>query len=104
MDTAGEVFRDGFAGSLGAQWDWGDAFEDCSATQDGGPTIRARHGCDLRRLNRSAPRVLRAVPGDFAAQTVCSAVSDMTLKVGHGPSGGFLSDLKSWISDGAPND
>ena len=82
MDTAGEAFRDGFAGSLGAQWDWGDAFEDCSATQDGGPTIRARHGCDLRRLNRSAPRVLRAVPGDFAAQTVCSAVSDMTPAIG----------------------
>jgi len=33
-----------------------------------------------------------------------SAVSDMTLKVGSGPSGGFLSDLKSWISDGTPND
>lgn len=43
---------------------------------------------------------------DVSGHSGCdaSAISDMTVKVNSAPSSGFLSDLKAWISDGAPAD
>jgi len=42
---------------------------------------------------------------DDSAHPNCdqSAISDMTVKVGSQPSGAFVSSLKQWITDGAPN-
>jgi DNA-binding SARP family transcriptional activator len=66
---------DEFAVSLAANWDWQDPFGDCSFALQDGLEIHAANGRDLRRINLSAPRLLRAVSRDWAAQTVCVPVS-----------------------------
>ncbi len=38
------------------------------------------------------------------AECDMDAISDMTVKAGGGPSAAFVSDLKSWIEAGTPND
>src|SRR5439155_4882609 len=54
-----------------APWVWLDPFDDCRYRVGDGLEIRAANGRDLRGLNRSAPRLLRPVTGDFAVQAVC---------------------------------
>jgi hypothetical protein len=67
--------QDMFTAPLSSDWVWHDPFTDCSFTVQNGLEIRAANGRDLWHLNRSAPRLLRPVSGDFAAQAVCSPVS-----------------------------
>jgi tetratricopeptide (TPR) repeat protein len=61
---------DRFVGPLSPDWVWHDLFGDCSFQVRNGLEIRAANGRDLWRLNLSAPRLLRPIAGDFAAQTV----------------------------------
>jgi hypothetical protein len=48
-----------------------DALADGSFAAQNGLAIRAANGRDLWNLNRSAPRLLRPVSGDFTIQTIC---------------------------------
>src|SRR5205823_7740117 len=72
------------AGARGAGgWAWHDPFADGALRVQDGLEIRAANGRDLRRLNSSAPRLLRpAGEGDFAVQTVCCAESEHTPAIG----------------------
>jgi tetratricopeptide (TPR) repeat protein len=54
-----------------APWVWLDPFDDCGYRVGDGLEIHAANGRDLWRLNRSAPRLLRPITGDFAVQAVC---------------------------------
>ena len=65
-----------------AGWVWHDPFGDCSFTVRNGLEIRAANGRDLWHPNRSAPRLLRPVSGDFAIQAVCRSVSETTPAIG----------------------
>jgi len=65
-----------FAESFSPDWGWHDPFNDCSFTVGNGLEIRAANGRDLWHINLSAPRLLRPVSGDFAAQTVCVPALD----------------------------
>jgi regulation of enolase protein 1 (concanavalin A-like superfamily) len=47
-----------------------------------GLEIRAANGRDLWYPNRSAPRLLRPVSGDFAIQAVCRSVSEAAPAIG----------------------
>lgn len=58
---------------IGADWQWIDPFDDCSYELDDGLTIRAANCRDLWHINWSAPRYVRPIVGDCAAQTVCAA-------------------------------
>lgn len=58
---------------IGADWQWIDPFDDCSYELDDGLTIHAANCRDLWHINWSAPRYVRPVAGDFAAETLCSA-------------------------------
>jgi tetratricopeptide (TPR) repeat protein/regulation of enolase protein 1 (concanavalin A-like superfamily) len=68
--------------TLNSGWVWHDPFGDCSLTLRNGLEIRAANGRDLWRLNRSAPRLLRPVSGDFAVQAVCCPVSEDSPAIG----------------------
>jgi regulation of enolase protein 1 (concanavalin A-like superfamily) len=68
--------QDQFTAPLSTDWVWHDPFGDCSFTVQNGLAFRAANGRDLWHLNRSAPRLLRPVSGDFAVQTVCCSVSE----------------------------
>jgi adenylate cyclase len=56
-------------------WVWHDPFGDCAFAVENGLQIHAANGRDLWGLNVSAPRLLRAVCGDFAVQAVCHPAS-----------------------------
>jgi hypothetical protein len=65
-----------FTGALGSDWAWVDPFGDCAFSTGQGLEIRAANGRDLEGNNESAPRVVREIGGDFAAQAVCVPVAD----------------------------
>ncbi|MBI1926343.1 tetratricopeptide repeat protein [Candidatus Poribacteria bacterium] len=65
--------HDAFAEKLSSDWVWHDEFNDCSFTVGNGLEIHAANGRDLWHVNLSAPRILRAVSGDFAVQVVCTS-------------------------------
>jgi hypothetical protein len=65
------TFHDPFIQTLVPTWRWQDPLADGSFTTQNGLTIRAANGRDLWNLNRSAPRLLRPVSGDFTIQTMC---------------------------------
>lgn len=72
-------FRSDIAGLVESSgWIWQDPFNDCSWEQDAinGLIIRAVNGRDLFFLNRSAPRLVRSVNGDFVAETICAPALD----------------------------
>ena len=56
----------------GGAWHWNDPFEDCTYTLQDSLTIHAANGRNLWECNRSAPRLLRQMDGDFAIETVCT--------------------------------
>jgi hypothetical protein len=65
-----------FAAAVLPPWTWHDPLGDCSSLVADELTLRAANGRDLEQVNLSAPRLLRPAPScDFAAQTVCGAVS-----------------------------
>jgi class 3 adenylate cyclase/tetratricopeptide (TPR) repeat protein len=66
---------DKFAGTLSPDWIWHDPFADCSFSMQRGLEIHAANGRDLGGLNRSSPRLLRRVTGEFTVETVCTPVS-----------------------------
>ena len=68
------TYVDTFAESLASDWDWQDPFDDCSFKAQNGLEIHAANGRNLWYVNLSAPRILRKVAGDFAAQTVCVSI------------------------------
>ncbi len=74
--------HDAFTAPLSSDWVWHDPFGDCSFTVRNGLEIRAANGRDLWHPNRSAPRLLRPISGDFAIQAVCRSVSEMTPAIG----------------------
>jgi hypothetical protein len=58
-------------------WTWVDPFQDCSYAVDRGLELRAANGREMWFRNVSAPRVVRPLEGDFAAETICGpALSD----------------------------
>ncbi|MCA1595243.1 MAG: hypothetical protein LC772_02295, partial [Chloroflexi bacterium] len=63
--------HDEFSGALDPKWQWIDPFGDCSFHPEDGLALRAAAGRNLSELNRSAPRLMREAPQDFAAQVVC---------------------------------
>ena len=65
-----------FVESLRPDWAWQDPFDDCSFTVQNGLEIHAANGRNLWFVNLSAPRVLRPVAGDWAAQTICVPASE----------------------------
>ncbi len=69
-DFPRQVVHEEFRQPLSSDWTWRDPSGDCSALTGAGLEIRAANGRDLWEANLSAPRVVRAVSGDFAAQTV----------------------------------
>jgi adenylate cyclase len=71
-----------FSAPLSAAWRWHDPLGDCSYTLRNGLDIHAANGRDLWRANRTAPRVLRPMAGDFAIQTVCNPVSSQKPAMG----------------------
>ena len=65
------ALSDGADGLTGPEWQWIDPFGDCACEMDGGLSIHAANCRDLWHINWSAPRYVRPVVGDFAAETVC---------------------------------
>src|SRR5436189_3138326 len=61
---------DEFAGTIPPHWTWQDPFGDCSCSARGGLEIHAANGRDLLDHNRTAPRLLRQVTGEFVFETV----------------------------------
>ncbi len=60
-----------------AQMAWTDPFGDCAHTVDGaGAELRAANGRELWQVNRSAPRLLMPVSGDFALESTVSVARD----------------------------
>jgi regulation of enolase protein 1 (concanavalin A-like superfamily) len=75
LRSAGEpVFQDDFT-SPATGWTWVDPLGDCSYVAQAGLEIRASNGRNLLWANQSAPRLVRAVEGDWTAQVACNAVS-----------------------------
>jgi hypothetical protein len=69
------LHHDDFGTTLSPEWTWEDPFDDCSFTVGDGLEIHAPNGRGLWHINLSAPRLLRPVEVDWAAQTVCVPVS-----------------------------
>jgi regulation of enolase protein 1 (concanavalin A-like superfamily) len=76
------VADDPLTALLSSDWVWHDPFGDCSSVARNGLEIRAANARDLRFPNLSAPRLLRPVSGEFAAQTVCTPVSEQLPTMG----------------------
>lgn len=74
--------RDAESKTRDVDWMWHDPFGDCSFTLRNGMEIRAANGRDLWHPNRSAPRLLRSIVGDFAIQVVGGSVSEGTPAIG----------------------
>jgi class 3 adenylate cyclase/tetratricopeptide (TPR) repeat protein len=69
------LLYDGPVGDSWPGWTWVDPFGDCTYTERDGVEICAENGRALWDVNQSAPRLLRSVSGDFAAQTACAPAS-----------------------------
>jgi hypothetical protein len=61
---------------------WYDPFNDCTLKVEDKVEIHAVNGRDLWVLNRSAPRLLKPVAGNFAMGTTCSPASDQKPAIG----------------------
>jgi class 3 adenylate cyclase/tetratricopeptide (TPR) repeat protein len=69
------LYDDRFADSLPPGWTWQDPLDDCVLRVQDGLQIHAANGRDLWHLNLSAPRVVRPVTGEWAAEVACRAVT-----------------------------
>jgi tetratricopeptide (TPR) repeat protein/regulation of enolase protein 1 (concanavalin A-like superfamily) len=58
------------------EFQWVDPFGDCSWVLESGLVIRAANGRDLWEMNRSAPRLLRSISGEFTAQADCVSAAE----------------------------
>jgi tetratricopeptide (TPR) repeat protein len=67
------LITEDWAAAPSSEWVWQDPFGDSSFVLQNGLEVRAANGRDLRHLNLSAPRLLRAAAGDFAVQTILLA-------------------------------
>lgn len=73
------TFADDFnTENIHPSWTWIDEFSDCAhrILESGGVEISAANGRDFDGLNVSAPRFMREVSGDFAAEVCVSPASD----------------------------
>jgi tetratricopeptide (TPR) repeat protein/regulation of enolase protein 1 (concanavalin A-like superfamily) len=82
LDFPKNLVHDEFVESISSDWVWQDEFDDCSFTAQNGLEIHTANGRDLWEINLSAPRILRPVSADFAAQTVCVPVSEEKPAIG----------------------
>jgi hypothetical protein len=71
-----------FAAALAPDWVKVDPFRDSAFVTAEGLEIRAANGRDLWWINLSAPRVMRGIVGEFAAQTVCGRVAEAQPAIG----------------------
>jgi hypothetical protein len=69
------ALQEALATGLAPEWRWHDPEGDSAFTARNGLEIQAAPGRDLWPVNMTAPRLLRPVAGDFAAETVCLPVS-----------------------------
>jgi class 3 adenylate cyclase/tetratricopeptide (TPR) repeat protein len=72
---AAPTMSEAFAGSLAPDWNWVDPGGDGRYVVGEALVLHAANGRDLEHLNFTAPRLLRSIVGDFAAQTICAAVT-----------------------------
>jgi regulation of enolase protein 1 (concanavalin A-like superfamily) len=70
------ALRERFRTQPGSGWSWYDPLADCALAVEDSLEIRAGPGRDLWYLNRSAPRLVRPVEGDFAVQVLCGRARD----------------------------
>lgn len=78
-----EQVHDRFDHELASDWTWEDPFGDGSYSIDDGLTIRAGSGRLLvHPTNQSAPRLVRTVHGEFAAEVICTPASDELTSLG----------------------
>ena len=77
-----EVFREDFKSSASPGWAWIDPLEGCKYEVGNGLKIQAANGRDLWGMNLAAPRYLREITGDFAAQVVCQEASEDSPAIG----------------------
>ncbi|MBT3267756.1 AAA family ATPase [Candidatus Poribacteria bacterium] len=77
--------------SLGDAWQWVNVFDDAAYRVENMLDIHAPNGRDLAGMNTSAPRLIRPVDGDFAADAVSLPASD-----GHPTIGGIV----LWVDAG----
>ena len=78
--------------SLSSDWVWNDPAGDCSYRLKNGLILQAANERNLRHINRSTPRLLRAsaLQGDFTLQVICQSVSKNQPAIG---------GLLVWLSD-----
>jgi tetratricopeptide (TPR) repeat protein/regulation of enolase protein 1 (concanavalin A-like superfamily) len=82
--------HEGFVEALSPEWAWHDPFGDCTYAVRAGLEMRAANGRDLLHVNRSAPRLLRTMSGDWAVQARCVPVSEDRPTIG---------GLVLWVDD-----
>jgi tetratricopeptide (TPR) repeat protein len=74
-DERPPVLAERFLTSLAPGWVWHEPAGGCTLVVQEGLEIHAANGQDLWQMNLRAPRLLRPVSGDFAAQTVCASAT-----------------------------
>jgi hypothetical protein len=70
------VVEEDLVDAFSESWIWEDPFGDCAVEVRRGASIYAENGRDLWYTNRSAPRIVRPVCGDWALEVLCRPVSD----------------------------
>jgi len=89
VESSTDFTHDAFTEDFGTQvvdqsWLWVDEFGDCSyrIISGSGLEICSANGRDLWHLNLSAPRLIRRISGDFAAEICISPASDDKPQIG----------------------
>jgi predicted ATPase/class 3 adenylate cyclase len=76
-DLGAKILDERFTGQTLPAWTWQNPFDDSKYAVRDGLIVHAANGRDLWRSNQSAPRLVRPVDGDFAAQaTAMPGLSD----------------------------
>ena len=70
------MFYDSFDETLDVEWQWHDEVGDSAYAIHDGFELSVAPGRDLWLVNLGAPRLQRAVCGDWQAQTVCGPITD----------------------------
>jgi regulation of enolase protein 1 (concanavalin A-like superfamily) len=74
--------QEAFVDALASEWTWTDPFQDCRYAVRAGLELHAANGRDLLNVNRSAPRLLRPVSGDWIVETRCAPASSEAPGIG----------------------
>jgi hypothetical protein len=79
----GETTRmDCCAATVPPEWRWVDPIGECRFELDDGLVLHAANGRGLRDINRSAPRLVTEIDGDFALEAVCAPASEAMPSIG----------------------